>query len=169
MNLEDFLKAHQYTIAALGVLGTFSAVALGARSRRPGQPLDVASHEGRPLANPQIFCRLFAPVLDNVECDLRALGQRAEARFFDRRDMDEDVLAAAIGLNEPVPLSRVEPLHCTSRHVLTPPLKAATTLERFLGVRQGKSRRADPAASSTSPSGERYIYLEHPSLPSLVS
>ena len=26
MNLEDFLKAHQYTIAALGVLGTFSAV-----------------------------------------------------------------------------------------------------------------------------------------------
>jgi hypothetical protein len=26
MNLEDFLKAHQYTVAALGVLGTFSAV-----------------------------------------------------------------------------------------------------------------------------------------------
>jgi hypothetical protein len=26
MNVEDFLKAHQYTVAALGVLGTFSAV-----------------------------------------------------------------------------------------------------------------------------------------------
>ncbi|MGJ4895453.1 hypothetical protein ACQR2B_10685 [Bradyrhizobium oligotrophicum] len=26
MNIEEFLKAHQYTIAALGVLGTFSAV-----------------------------------------------------------------------------------------------------------------------------------------------
>lgn len=28
MNLEEFLRAHHYTVAALSVLGTFSAVAV---------------------------------------------------------------------------------------------------------------------------------------------
>jgi hypothetical protein len=32
MNLEDFLKAHQYTVAALGVFGTFSAVVVALTS-----------------------------------------------------------------------------------------------------------------------------------------
>jgi hypothetical protein len=50
-----------------------------------GQPLDVASHEGRPLANPQVFRRLFAPVLDNVVGNLGALGQRADLRQAGRR------------------------------------------------------------------------------------
>jgi hypothetical protein len=55
-----------------------------------------------PSLHPQIFRTFLATVRDNIERDLRALGQRAEARFFDSRNMDEDVLAAAVRRDEAI-------------------------------------------------------------------
>ena len=73
------------------------------------------------LAYPQIFCRFLTAILDNIEGYLRALGQRTEARPFHRRDMDEYVFAStAVWLNKPVALGRIEPLHCSARHVVLP-------------------------------------------------
>ena len=38
-----------------------------------------------------------------------------------RRDMDENVLAATLRLNEPITFGRVEPLHDTGRHRMLSP------------------------------------------------
>src|SRR5580704_3459366 len=45
------------------------------------------------------------------------LIETAEAGSFDCRDVDEHIFAAALWLNEPIPLLRVEPLHGTFRHI----------------------------------------------------
>ena len=73
------------------------------------------------LAYPQIFRRFLAAILDNIEGYLRALRQRTKARPFHRRDMDEYVFAStAVWLNKAVTLGRIEPLHCSARHVALP-------------------------------------------------
>src|SRR6185436_1073056 len=73
----------------------------------------------------------LAAVLDNIEGHLRALRQRTKARPFHRRDMDEYVFtSAAIWLNKPVTLGRIEPLHCSARHVALPDKIATVKLER---------------------------------------
>src|SRR4051794_2512492 len=51
---------------------------------------------------------------------LGALGQGLEALAQDRAVMDEDVLRAVIGSDEPVALVVAEPLDCSSRHLLPP-------------------------------------------------
>src|SRR4051812_16974592 len=51
-----------------------------------------------------------------LEADLLAFRQRAEARTFDGGDVDEHVLAAAIRLDEAKALGGVEPLHGSNRH-----------------------------------------------------
>jgi hypothetical protein len=46
--------------------------------------------------------RLTSPaVCNDVEGDLLPLVEGAHARAFDRADMNEDILVAALGLNEP--------------------------------------------------------------------
>src|SRR5215207_9012375 len=52
-----------------------------------------------------------AAVLLEVEIDGLALVQARETRLLDRGDVDEDVLTAAIGLDEAETLGGVEPLH----------------------------------------------------------
>jgi len=69
------------------------------------------------LANPQILSRFFALVRDDIEGHLCAFNQRTEARFFDRRDMDEYVLAAAIWRDESITLYCIKPFHSSARHV----------------------------------------------------
>src|SRR4051812_21214477 len=59
--------------------------------------------------------------LGAVELDLRALGERLVALSDDRAVVDEQVLAAALGLDEAVALGVVEPLHGSSCHIKTPP------------------------------------------------
>src|SRR5258707_2744551 len=49
--------------------------------------------------------------------DLGPLIEAAEARSLYCRDMHKHVLAAAVGLNKPIPLGGIEPLHSTCRHV----------------------------------------------------
>jgi hypothetical protein len=45
------------------------------------------------------------------------LIETAETGSFDGRDVDEHIFAAALRLNEPISLLRVEPLHGTFRHI----------------------------------------------------
>src|ERR1700722_2007897 len=59
-------------------------------------------------------------VLLELKAELLALAEGAEARAFDRRDMNENVIAAVVGLDETKALGGVEPLHCTNRHVRCP-------------------------------------------------
>jgi len=71
--------------------------------------------------HPEIFRRFPALVRDNVERDLCALAQVTQPSLLDGRDVNEHVLAAtAVRLDEPVTLRRIEPLHCSARHVRTP-------------------------------------------------
>jgi hypothetical protein len=48
--------------------------------------------------------------------DLLTLVEGRQTGPLNRRNMDENVLAAALRLNEPVTFGRVEPLHDTGRH-----------------------------------------------------
>src|ERR1700692_3544791 len=56
-----------------------------------------------------LVCNLFV-------LDLLALVEGRQTGPLYRRDMDENVLAAALRLNEPITFGRVEPLHDTGRH-----------------------------------------------------
>src|SRR5208282_2770499 len=61
-----------------------------------------------------LVCNLFV-------LDLLALVEGRQTGLLYRRDMDENVLAAALRLNEPITFGRVEPLHDTGRHGTLPP------------------------------------------------
>src|SRR5580700_7412338 len=56
-----------------------------------------------------LVCNLFV-------LDLLALVEGRQTGPLYCRDMDENVLSAALGLNEPITFGRVEPLHDTGRH-----------------------------------------------------
>jgi hypothetical protein len=76
---------------------------------RAGRPTCGSLHlevlrRGLPLV-----CNLFV-------LDLLALVEGRQTGPLYRRNMDENVLAAALRLNEPITFGRVEPLHDTSRH-----------------------------------------------------
>src|SRR4051812_40486539 len=51
-----------------------------------------------------------------LEADLLAFVERAEARTLDGRDVHENVVAAVVGLDEAEALSGVEPLHGAGSH-----------------------------------------------------
>src|ERR1700722_20334153 len=70
----------------------------------------------QPSLDLEIFRRRLAAVADNLVLDLLAFIERAEAGPLHRRDMDEHILPAALRLDEPVALGRIEPLHCSGRH-----------------------------------------------------
>jgi hypothetical protein len=55
-------------------------------------------------------------VLDDLIADLLAFVEPLHAGALDSRDMDENVLAAIIGLDEAEALGTVEPFHCACRH-----------------------------------------------------
>jgi hypothetical protein len=69
--------------------------------------------------------------------------------------MDEHVLAAAaVGLDETVTFGRIEPLHCTARHVvLTLERSGKASLPR--GLRQDRARRSRNLPLRTHVSIER--------------
>ena len=74
-----------------------------------------------PSLHLQILCTLFALVWNDVIGDLVAFTEVVQAGLLNSRNMDEHILiATAIRRDETIPLSRVEPLHSTCRHVRTP-------------------------------------------------
>lgn len=61
--------------------------------------------------------RLAAPrIALDLEAELLAFLDRAEACAFDGADVDEDILAAIIGLDEAEALGGVEPFHGADCH-----------------------------------------------------
>jgi hypothetical protein len=56
-------------------------------------------------------------IFNNFVFDHLPFIEGTQARTFNRRDMNEDVLAsAAVRLNEAITLLRIEPLHRAARH-----------------------------------------------------
>jgi len=74
--------------------------------------LDSAQIVGRRLTGPSIS--------NNFERDLLSLTETLHSRAFDRADMDEDILAAVVGLNETEAFLATEPLHGSLRHGTLP-------------------------------------------------
>jgi hypothetical protein len=61
--------------------------------------------------------RLSGPTVGNdVERNLLALIEALHAGAFDRADMHEYVLPAALRLNESIALLAIEPFHCSLHH-----------------------------------------------------
>ena len=89
--------------------------------------------QSRLLANSQIFRRRFAAVFRLFVAHLGALIEAAQAGSLYGRDMHKHVVAAVVGLNESVPLSRVKPLHCTRCHVRAPLLEHGDNLRSIAG------------------------------------
>jgi hypothetical protein len=75
-----------------------------------------------PSLHLQILCTLFALVWNDVVGDLVALTEVIQASLLNGRNMDEHILTTttAIRRDETIPLSHVEPLHSTCRHVRSP-------------------------------------------------
>ncbi len=76
---------------------------------------------GRPrcrLRGAQILSsRLASPaVCNDVEGDLLSLVEATHTGAFDRADMNEDILVAALGLNESEAFLAVKPLHSSLVH-----------------------------------------------------
>jgi hypothetical protein len=69
------------------------------------------------LSDSQVLRRGLAADFSLLVAVLGALIERTEAGPLDRRDVDKDVLAAVVGLNEAVSLGRVEPFNGTDSHV----------------------------------------------------
>jgi hypothetical protein len=107
--------------------------------RREPAGLDPAA----PLADAEIFRRLLAAVSDDFKADLGALSERSEASLFHCRDVNEHILATAIGLDKPIPLRRIEPLHSTRRHVSLSLKKTIVAVERRKGTWARKNPPAD--------------------------
>lgn len=89
--------------------------------------------QNRLSANSQIFRRRFAAAFRLFVAHLRALIEAAQAGSLYGRDVHKHVLAAVVGLNKSVPLSRVKPLHCTRCHVRTPLLEHGDNLRSIAG------------------------------------
>ena len=68
----------------------------------------------------QIFRRGLAclSISNNVESDLLALIEGTHASAFDRADVHEHILAAAIRLDEAEAFLVIEPLHSSLRHIV---------------------------------------------------
>jgi hypothetical protein len=91
----------------------------GAMNRLPVHPWSGYGPSRCRLDSVQIIRRgLACPSIgDNVESDLLSLAEDTHASAFYRADVDEDILAAIIWLNEAEAFLVVEPLHGSFCHI----------------------------------------------------
>jgi hypothetical protein len=76
----------------------------------------------------EVASGLLAAIRHDLVLELLTFIERAQAGALDRRYMNENILAAALRLNESVAFLRIEPLHRTERHVLISPLMTKDSL-----------------------------------------
>jgi hypothetical protein len=108
-------------------------VRLGIR-RGPPQPAPPPRRSFRL----QVGCRKLAVLTAfDVELHLLALEQLRETGPLERRDVDEHVLRAVVGLNEAEPSGRIEPLDRTGRHD-TPPASATCGIAGIISSDLGR-------------------------------
>jgi hypothetical protein len=62
----------------------------------------------------------FAAVGHDVVFDLCPFGNRTQSSALNSRDVQEDILSAAVRLNEAVSLGRVEPFNSACGHLKSP-------------------------------------------------
>ena len=70
------------------------------------------------LSSLQVVCRHLAglAVLDELEADLLAVVEATHTSALNSRDVDENVLAAVVRLNEAEALCGIKPFYCASGH-----------------------------------------------------
>jgi hypothetical protein len=106
--LIDIVVANEY----LQMFSNRAAVvAMGGR--------DAVSDSSR-LTDLQIVRRFLTTITDNLIFDRLTFIERTKAGTFDSRDMDENVSAAVLGLNESIALRGVEPFDSASSHSSPP-------------------------------------------------
>src|ERR671927_214234 len=116
------LRKASTTSPSSSIFSSFPATFTSFRASRPPRPADGADADLKRLADRDDVGRFGAlRPLARLELHLRTLGQGLEALACDLRVVDEQVLAALGGLDEPVALRVVEPLHGSGRHVHTSP------------------------------------------------
>src|SRR5690349_14130546 len=78
-----------------------------------------SAYSHRSFEQPDVLGALLALALvhDKVERDLGTFRQIIQPRALNGAHMNEHVRSAVIGLNEPVPLRRVEPFYRATGHV----------------------------------------------------
>jgi hypothetical protein len=96
------------------------------------------------LSDSQIFGGRLATVAHFFVAHLGTLIEAAQSRFFDGRDVHEDILAATIGLNKSIALSGVEPLHCTCCHVYSP-IESKTRNDGDRNPAKERARQGEPS------------------------
>ena len=72
------------------------------------------------IADPQIFRCHFASVFLLFVAHLVTLVESAQPGPFNGGDVHQDVFATVVWLDKSEALCRIEPLHCTYRHVRSP-------------------------------------------------
>src|SRR5262245_45919918 len=65
----------------------------------------------------EVLRRFLATIADDFVLDGLPFVESAQSCALNRRNVNEHVLAATLRLNESVALGRVEPLHCSLRHL----------------------------------------------------
>src|SRR6185369_6563056 len=139
----------------------------GAHDKNPLNPMGRAGSAPVPvhpwkgatgLGQRKIFRADLAPHLVGLELEseLLALGQSGKTRALDCADVNEHIIAAVIGLNEPEALLGVEPLHSTCRHFLLQSAEAHPARQsRGLNSTSSMSLEKSPRAHSTRPAADR--------------
>ena len=64
----------------------------------------------------EVFRRRLASIFNHFVFKGLPLIEAIQSSPLDCRDVNENILAATLRLNEPVTLRRIEPFHSTSRH-----------------------------------------------------
>ncbi|SRR5258706_16282302 len=95
--------------------------------------------------HPQIFRGWLPAVVNDVEVNLDAFNQAAEARLLNSLDMYKYVAAAIVRGNEAKTSRLVEPLHGPARHSALPILKPEQTARLIRRPDKAQLKRASPA------------------------
>lgn len=99
------------------------------------------------LANLQVCSRVFATLCYNVVADFLAVVEAIETCFFNSANVDKNIAAACIWLDEAKTFCSVKPFYCAGRHSGTlsqfkPAQRAVSHASRAKAVRSIRSLRS---------------------------
>src|SRR5450759_670346 len=130
------LRATQYRAAERGrAAECFFLIrvqsALNENGRRRERRLPRSQHQSRSTNNANVGCLRALLSFARLELDLRPFGETLEALAGDAIVVDEQILAAIFGRNEPVALVIVKPLDGSGCHKTHLPAVSRTSKERW--------------------------------------
>jgi hypothetical protein len=96
-----------------------SKVVVGGAETAIANKRSLGCHPAPPSSDPKVFRRRLAvATVEQLVTDRRAFGEIGQPGLLDRADVNEDILAAVVGLDEAIALRRVEPFDCADSHVV---------------------------------------------------